>query len=107
MELEYEPFINGRLGFETPLGDIFRASGNLRFMGSQMCENPEIGGLQTLAGSGMLDLRLRSFFRLHSGSSLSRAEAGLGLSNATDASVYDQCGLPQPGRTFQIQIRVW
>jgi len=107
VELEYEPFINGRLGFETPLGDIFRASGNLRFMGSQMCENPEIGGLQTLAGSGMLDLRLRSFFRLHSGSSLSRAEAGLGLSNATDASVYDQCGLPQPGRTFQIQIRVW
>jgi len=107
VQLEYEPIIIGRVGLETPLGDVFRASGNLRVMGSQMCENPEIGGLQSLSGSGMLDLRLRGFFRLHSGSSLARVEAGVGLRNATDASVYDQCGLPQPGRTFQIQIRLW
>ena len=107
VQLEYEPIIIGRVGLETPLGDVFRASGNLRVMGSQMCENPEIGGLQSLPGSRMLDLRLRGFFRLHSGSSLARVEAGVGLRNATDASVYDQCGLPQPGRTFQIQIRLW
>ena len=107
VQLEYEPVITGRVGLETPLGDIFRASGNVRIMGSQMCENPEIGGLQSLSSSKMLDLRLRGFFRVHSGSSLSRVEAGVGLRNATDASVYDQCGLPQPGRTFQIQIRLW
>ena len=107
VQLEYEPIIVGRVGLETPLGDIFRASGNLRVMSSQMCENPEIHGLQSLPGNGMLDLRLRGFFRLHSGSSLARVEAGIGLRNATDASVYDQCGLPQPGRTFQIQIRLW
>jgi len=107
VQLEYEPTIIGRVGVETPLGDIFRASGTLRFMGNQMCENPEIGGLQNLGSSGTLDLRLRGFFRIHSGSSLARAEAGVGLRNATDASVYDQCGLPQPGRTFQIQIRLW
>ena len=107
VQLEYEPIIIGRVGLETPLGDVFRASGNLRVMGNQMCENPELGGLQSLSSSGMLDLRLRGFFRLHSGSSLARVEAGVGLRNATDASVYDQCGLPQPGRTFQIQIRLW
>jgi len=107
VQLEYEPIIIGRVGLETPLGDVFRASGNLRVMGNQMCENPELGGLQSLPSSGMLDLRLRGFFRLHSGSSLARVEAGVGLRNATDASVYDQCGLPQPGRTFQIQIRLW
>ncbi len=107
VQLEYEPIIVGRVGLETPLGDIFRASGNLRVMSSQMCENPERRGLQRLPDSGMLDLRLRGFFRLHSGSSLARVEAGVGLRNATDASVYDQCGLPQPGRTFQIQIRLW
>ena len=107
VQLEYEPIIIGRVGLETPLGDVFRASGNLRVMGSQMCENPEIGGLQVLPSSGMIDLRLRGFFRIHSGSSLARVEAGVGLRNAADASVYDQCGLPQPGRTFQIQIRLW
>ena len=107
VELEYEPIVTGRFGLEAPLGEIFRASGDVRVIGSQMCENPERGGLQSLSGSGMIDLRLRGFFRLHSGSSLSRVEAGVGLRNATDASVYDQCGLPQPGRTFQIQIRLW
>ena len=107
VKLEYEPVITGRFGLETPLGAIFRASGDIRVMGSQMCENPEIGGLQNLSSSSMVDLRLRGFFRLHSGSGLSRVEAGVGLRNATDASVYDQCGLPQPGRTFQIQIRLW
>ena len=107
VELEYEPIVTGRFGLEAPLGEMFRASGDVRVIGSQMCENPERGGLQSLSGSGMIDLRLRGFFRLHSGSSLSRVEAGVGLRNATDASVYDQCGLPQPGRTFQIQIRLW
>ena len=28
-------------------------------------------------------------------------------SNLADALVFDQCGLPQPGRTFQIQFRIW
>ena len=107
VELEYEPVISGRVGLEAPLGNVFRASGNVQIMGSQMCENPEIGGLQTLSGSGSLDLRLRSFFTLHSGSAMSRIEAGIGLANATDASIYDQCGLPQAGRTFQVQVRVW
>jgi hypothetical protein len=29
-----------------------------------------------------------------------------GVRNATDASVYDQCGLPAPGRQFTLTIRV-
>ena len=107
VQLEYEPVITGRVGLETPVGNIFRASGNVRVMGNQMCENPEIGGLQNLPHSSTLDLRLRSFFVIHSGGALSRVEAGIGLANATDAAVYDQCGLPQSGRAFQIQVRVW
>ena len=31
----------------------------------------------------------------------------LALDNATDSVVLDQCGLPQPGRTLRLQIRVW
>ena len=38
---------------------------------------------------------------------LDRIEAAVNLDNATDAVVWDQCGLPQPGRTFRLQIRVW
>jgi hypothetical protein len=31
----------------------------------------------------------------------------LNLDNATDSLVLDQCGLPQPGRTLRIQLRLW
>jgi hypothetical protein len=30
----------------------------------------------------------------------------VGVDNLTDEVIYDQCGLPQPGRTLRIQLRV-
>ena len=32
--------------------------------------------------------------------------ATLALDNLTDATVYDQCGLPQPGRTLRLAIEL-
>ena len=32
--------------------------------------------------------------------------AQLGLDNAADAAVFDQCGLPQPGRTLRLGIEL-
>ncbi|HBD97658.1 MAG TPA: hypothetical protein DC060_05610, partial [Gemmatimonadetes bacterium] len=80
---------------------------NFRFVGGQSCENPELGGLQPLGASGSVDFSLRRIFRLGSSGGLSRLDASASLRNATDATVYDQCGLPQPGRTLQFQFRVW
>ena len=107
VELEYEPSVTGKLGLESALGAGFRASGNFRFVGGQSCENPELGGLQPLGASGSVDFSLRRIFRLGSSGGLSRLDASASLRNATDATVYDQCGLPQPGRTLQFQFRVW
>ena len=33
-------------------------------------------------------------------------ELAAGADNLGDEVIYDQCGLPQPGRTFRIQLRV-
>ena len=107
VELEYEPAVTGKFGVETPLGGGFRASGNFRFVGGQSCENPEIGGLQPLDASGSADLSLRKIFQLRGNGRLSRVDASASLRNATGATVYDQCGLPQPGRTLQFQFRLW
>ena len=107
VELEYEPAITGKLGLETPLGAGFRVSGNFRFVSGQSCENPEVGGLQPLGASGSADFSLRKIFQLGSAGRLSRVDASASLRNATDATVYDQCGLPQPGRTLQFQFRLW
>ena len=107
VELEYEPAMTSKLGVETPLGAGFRASGSFRFVGGQSCENPEVGGLQPLGASASADFSLRKIFRLRAVSRLSRIDASASLRNATDATVYDQCGLPQPGRTLQFQFRLW
>jgi iron complex outermembrane receptor protein len=104
--LEYEPAIVGRAGLDVPLPQRFRASGELRFMGAQRCENPEVGGLQRLASSRTLDLSLRRVFGLGRSGALRRVDASASVRNLTDAIVFDQCGLPQPGRLFQIRLTV-
>jgi iron complex outermembrane receptor protein len=75
-------------------------------MGRQYCENPEAGGLEPFDSSHHLDLRVGRTFGFQGGP-VSRGEAVVSLDNATDAVVLDQCGLPQPGRTFRIQLRIW
>jgi len=107
VELEYEPALTGRIGVETPLGAGFRASGGFRFVGGQSCENPEVVGLQRLAVSASGDFSLGKIFQLRRAGRLARIDASASLHNATDATVYDQCGLPQPGRTLRFQFRLW
>ncbi len=105
VDLEYEPSVAGRVGIEMPLPGRVRASSQLRYMGEQRCENPESGGLEPLRSSRSLDLTLR---RLFSGSrALRNLDASVSIRNVTDALVFDQCGLPQPGRTFRVQVRIW
>jgi iron complex outermembrane receptor protein len=106
VKLEYEPAVAGKVSGFLPLPLQIQGGATARFVGEQYCENPEIGGLQAFDGSRHLDLSLRRFFSQGDGM-LDRMEAAVSLDNATDAVVLDQCGLPQPGRTFRFQIRVW
>jgi iron complex outermembrane receptor protein len=107
VELEYEPVVAGKFGLEGPILADFRGSAAVRYMSQQLCENPEAGGLQSLDGSASLDLTVRRLFSLGSSRALSRMDASASMRNVTDAAVFDQCGLPQPGRLFQIQLRIW
>lgn len=104
--LEYEPAVAGKVTASLPLGSGFQTSATTRFMGSQYCQNPEAGGLDPLGSSRHLDLGLRRAFGGGEGD-FSSVEAVLRLENATDALVMDQCGLPQPGRTLRLQLRIW
>jgi iron complex outermembrane receptor protein len=107
IELEYEPKVAGKLGIDVPLPAEIWAGGEVRFVGSQLCQNPEVGGLQPLESSTTADLSLRRLFRFGRGGAMSRVDATASLRNFTDSVVFDQCGLPQPGRLFRIQFRIW
>jgi iron complex outermembrane receptor protein len=106
VRLEYEPEVAGEVRAVVPLPQQVRGTAELRFIGRQYCENPEIGGLQGFDGYQNLDLRLSRGFDMGPGA-LSRLEAVVGLDNVTDRFALDQCGLPQPGRTLRVQLRVW
>ena len=107
VELEYEPAVAGKLGLLLPVPADLQVGADLRFTGEQLCENPEVGGLQPLESATTFDLTLRRLFGIRSGGALSRVDVSAALRNVTDASVFDQCGLPQPGRLVQVQFRIW
>lgn len=106
--LEYEPAWVGKLGAQAPLPWDVVAWSDVRFAADQYCENPEVGGLQAFDTDPNVDLGVRRGFSTGArGAALSRLEVSLGVDNAGDAAVFDQCGLPQPGRTFRVQMRLW
>jgi iron complex outermembrane receptor protein len=106
VELEYEPAVSGKVGIELPVTFQLHASGNMRMVGRQQCENPETGGMQPLDSSRTADLGLRRVFEVGS-RALRRVDASFSVRNVTNGLSFDQCGLPQPGRSVQIQLRIW
>jgi iron complex outermembrane receptor protein len=106
VDLEYEPEVTGKLSARIPLILELDGLATYRYTGSQFCENPELGGLQSLDPSRQLDLGIERAFG-GEGRPFRGAEAMIRVDNATDAAIFDQCGLPKPGRTLQVQLRVW
>lgn len=101
---EYQPAVAGglELGSQLPL----KASGTLglRHRGRQYCVHPDLEREVTLNADTWVDARLDRTFRVGGGRQL---DLSLVLENATDAAVFDQCGLPQPGRILRVEFRIF
>ena len=63
--------------------------------------------MDTLSQTHRFDLKLRRFFSFEGRSTLANVDALVGVANLTDYAIFDQCGLPQPGRTFRVQLRLF
>lgn len=107
VELEYEPTAAGKVGVDLALPDRWTAAADLRFASEQFCQNPEIGGLEGFDTEPQVDVEVGRRFSLGRGGTLQRIQASLLLDNVGDAAVFDQCGLPQPGRMLRLQLRLW
>ena len=104
---EYEPRVASRLSLSTPPYGGTTITGDYRFVSSQLCLNAESGAFDRLDSTGSVDLQLRRRFTLGGRSTFANAEALISVANVTDGAIFDQCGLPQPGRTFRIQVRLF
>ena len=101
---ENNPERRGRLELGVPLPANLRAFATARHIGRQYCLNGDTGNEDALDAKTVGDLGLQRTFRV-GGSGLFRSlRALVALDNVGNVAVYDQCGLPQPGRTLRLSF---
>jgi iron complex outermembrane receptor protein len=106
---ENQPSVYGSVNVRFPLPFDVRAVTEARFTGSQFCVDPDTGADRELDAGTRLNVDLSRVFTVRPAGAgwISRLEARAGVDNVADTAIYDQCGLPQPGRLFRVQVRVF
>jgi len=102
---EYQPAVGGslELGVRAPLAIDTRLL--VDHVGRRYCVNPDLGSDQELEASTSLAFQLWRDWMFKAGP-LRRFRALAALENLTNGTIYDQCGLPRPGRVFRIQLEI-
>lgn len=99
----------GAVHLGVPLVAGIRAFVEARHTGNQFCIDPGTGLDAELDAGTVLNGELSRTWSLRSGGAgwFGRLDTRLSVENAGDTALYDQCGLPQPGRLLRFQIRVF
>lgn len=105
--LENQPARFGGVHIRAPIALGIRGFAEARHTGTQYCLAPTGEDVRLDAGTSINAELSRSWRLRRSGSSLlSRIETRIAADNVTDAALYDQCGLPRPGRLLRFQLRL-
>jgi len=78
---------------------------SVRHVGDQFCVHPELNRDVSLDGTTRLDLGLRRDWSVGQGM-WSAIRTTVSIDNVADSAVFDQCGMPQPGRTIRLGIEL-
>jgi outer membrane receptor protein involved in Fe transport len=105
---ENTPERAGSAYLRFPLVAGIDATAAAEYTGAQFCQDPGSGADVELEGGGWLNASLARVFTATGGRARGRQiEARVSATNLGDTALYDQCGLPRPGRALQFQIRVF
>jgi iron complex outermembrane receptor protein len=102
---ENNPERRGSLELGLPLPASSRAYATGRYTGRQYCLNGDSGNEDVIAGEAEMDVGLERRFAL-AGRRPRSLRALVAMDNVTDARVFDQCGLVQPGRTLRAMFTI-
>lgn len=103
-EAENVPEEEGRLWAEWAPARDLRVRGEAQYTGSQFCQDPSTGADVELDGGTWLDAVVSKVWGV--GGVFDRLETTLRAANLSDTALYDQCGLPRPGRSVTVQVRL-
>ena len=98
---ENNPERRGRLEIGVPLPGQIRAFATARYTGKQYCLNAESRREIELKGQAVSDFAVQRTFSVASSGPFRFLRTLLSFDNVGNSVVYDQCGLPQPGRTIR------
>ena len=102
------PERSGSAHVRLPLGGGFTAGAEARYTGAQFCQDPNSGADVELDGGTWVNGDLARTWTVPASSGmLSRMETRLSVDNLSNTTLYDQCGLPRPGRLLRLQIRLF
>ncbi len=103
---ENNPEQRGRVELGVPLPVSARAFATARYIGAQSCLNGDTGREDQLQARTVGDLAVQRTFAVASSGPFRFLRALLSFDNVGNTAVYDQCGLPQPGRTLRVMMSV-
>jgi len=101
---EHMPALSATLDATTRVRGGVVLGTALNYFGSQYCVNPETTRDESLAAQAVASVTAARGWRLRSGGVFQRLRLLLGVDNIGDRAVYEQCGLPQAGRTVRLSI---
>jgi iron complex outermembrane receptor protein len=103
-EPEHQPNVRAGIDGLLPLGRGVVAGTNIRHIGSQYCVHPDLGDNVTLSAQTAAGLTVEKQWSVPGWKAFRFLRVLGALDNVTDAAMYEQCGLPRPGRTFRLSI---
>lgn len=99
---EYQPKFAGGVRVRTPLPLRTNLDVSARTVGAQYCI-ANSGSYTRLERSERADVQLSRAWSLR-GAGFSALDAGVAVDNVANTTIYDQCGLPQPGRLLRFRL---
>lgn len=108
-EPENVPEVSGSVRAQLPLVAGIAAGAEVRYTGRQFCQDPDTGEDTRLDAGAHFNADVSRVWSIPpSGFGfLSRIETRVSADNIGDTALYDQCGLPQPGRLLRFQLRLF
>jgi iron complex outermembrane receptor protein len=104
---EHQPELRGSLELSAPLPFAARGTAAARYTGAQYCVHPDAGTQLRLGAQAEGSLAVERRWVLGRGAGpLRSVRALVALDNVNDATVYGQCGLPEPGRTLRLALQL-
>ncbi len=96
------------LRVDFPVLAAVTATAEAEYTGPQFCQHPDTGTDVELNGGTWWNGILSRVWRMPPGAGLrGRVETRVVATNIGDEPLYEQCGLPRPGRSLQLQLRIF